>query len=441
MEPDAHAHSEDRHDSVTRSPFEMSARARLFLAAAWAVLACSLLIAALIPATGHSAVETFGQVLVPVSAGAWAAVQLSGGAKVWPVLVLTAVLTKSLVLAGLVPAGAAFAGLVAGASACALLVGRLRSVGYLAASALEKPVRPENGQGAAPTDRIARLLPVRSMGWLLGLTAVAVILFLANPGIDLRVSRAFFDPDAGFFLNDSAAMQSIRETYWTAVWVFTLTALVLWISALRQHFAVRAPAAVWAYAVTAMLGGPGLLSNLILKEYWGRARPADVVEFGGEATFSPALLISDQCARNCSFVSGEGSAIAMVAIVLGSLSWPWLRQRIWPVGVVGLLVAGFGIALRVVMGRHFLSDTVFAILFMALVAFVLFHLLRIGTARKSLTVNAVGADIALFVGYVTSFGRGATLAGDLRRALIFGFQIPAETVRMTLAFIFGGQAR
>ncbi|QLQ19882.1 MAG: phosphatase PAP2 family protein [Exiguobacterium profundum] len=53
--------------------------------------------------------------------------------------------------------------------------------------------------------------------------------------------------------------------------------------------------------------GTGVLVHGLLKAYWGRARPAQVTEFGGIAAFTPPWLISQECTRNCSFVSGEVS--------------------------------------------------------------------------------------------------------------------------------------
>ena len=63
--------------------------------------------------------------------------------------------------------------------------------------------------------------------------------------------------------------------------------------------------------------GPGLVVNGVLKAFWGRARPSQILEFGGAAQFTPPVQIADQCARNCSFVSGEASGVTMLAIAIG----------------------------------------------------------------------------------------------------------------------------
>ena len=47
--------------------------------------------------------------------------------------------------------------------------------------------------------------------------------------------------------------------------------------------------------------------NLVLKNFWGRARPNDVLELGGKEIFSPWYEMSNACLTNCSFVSGDAS--------------------------------------------------------------------------------------------------------------------------------------
>src|SRR5262249_59663963 len=56
------------------------------------------------------------------------------------------------------------------------------------------------------------------------------------------------------------------------------------------------------------LAGPGLIENSTLKQYWGRARPIEIRQFGGDAQFSRAGVPATQCRRNCSFPSGDAAA-------------------------------------------------------------------------------------------------------------------------------------
>ena len=101
--------------------------------------------------------------------------------------------------------------------------------------------------------------------------------------------------------------------------------------------------------------GLGLLAHGVLKENWGRARPVQVSQFGGEASFTPPWQPTSECRRNCSFVSGHaGTGFALIA--LGALATA-RRRRFWLVTgwSAGLLLG----ALRIAQGGHFLSDVLF----------------------------------------------------------------------------------
>jgi lipid A 4'-phosphatase len=99
----------------------------------------------------------------------------------------------------------------------------------------------------------------------------------------------------------------------------------------------------------------GLITNVILKDHWGRARPVQVSQFGGTATFTPVWVISDQCSRNCSFVGGDAS-FAFCALAPALLATR--RRKLWISAALGF---GTMISLgRIAAGAHFLSDCVIA---------------------------------------------------------------------------------
>jgi lipid A 4'-phosphatase len=235
---------------------------------------------------------------------------------------------------------------------------------------------------------LQRSVPLQILDYRRAAVAVSVAYGLALatfalwPGIDLAVSGWFYRPGEGFWLAADARLALVRAVIWnlsTAVAVGAAIALIL--AALRRPIpgfeARRAGFVFLLYAV-----GPGLIVNGLLKRYWGRARPADIVEFGGTRTFTPPWLPAHECSVNCSFVSGEGSAAAALMIVaLGFV--PYLRRRLpgWAFRVYlafAVLVPLTGIALRIVTGRHFLSDTVFAVLLVVTIALLLHRLLLAG---------------------------------------------------------------
>lgn len=219
--------------------------------------------------------------------------------------------------------------------------------------------------------------------WLALTTALTFALFSVWPQLDLAVSAQFFDAASRRFpLVDWALAESVRMAVWNISTAMVLSALGLaGVATLRRPRQVLGvPLRAWAYVVAVYaLGVGGLVENL-LKRGWGRPRPPQIAEFGGEAVFSPVNVLSGQCARNCSFVSGEvAGAVALalgVAVVLA-----WVGPRLPPVlsGLLRGLAFAMPVAVmaqRLVSGRHFLSDVLIAGLVTLLVAALLAPLFR-----------------------------------------------------------------
>ncbi|AWI81261.1 MAG: hypothetical protein CVU19_06040 [Betaproteobacteria bacterium HGW-Betaproteobacteria-13] len=198
-------------------------------------------------------------------------------------------------------------------------------------------------------------------------------LFLLWPEIDLRTSAAFYTESSGFWGERNAFVMALYRgipMMSNAIIIGLFIALFAYmfqrgLQGARRRIQV-------GYLITALILGPGLLIDVVLKDHWGRARPAKVTEFGGAATFSPAIIPSDQCGKNCSFVSGHASA-GFYFVSLGFLGGVAARRR-WTLIGLGLGgVFGFG---RVAQGGHFLSDIVFsfyATWFAAWLAWVIFR--------------------------------------------------------------------
>ncbi len=209
----------------------------------------------------------------------------------------------------------------------------------------------------------------RLLIWLLAATLLVSAVFIAFPGLDIAASTLFYRD--GFWLYKIPFLQTLRLALIWGMYVFALSVLAVFIIRLLRRQPVRA----WGFSVAVILVGPLGLVNGVFKTYWGRARPADVTIFGGDKTFTPAWIYTDQCDFNCSFTSGEGGAIATVALLAAFLAWPHLQRSGrrwlgWGLGALVVLTAG----LRVAVGQHFLSDTLLSILLCALVAVLLYPL-------------------------------------------------------------------
>lgn len=178
-------------------------------------------------------------------------------------------------------------------------------------------------------------------------------LFLLFPELDRTASAALYRPGQGFLLRGQAGFDFLHRHVGVLAWLTALAALAV---ALAGHWWGRL--APWRrpawFALLALLLGPGLLVNAVLKDHWGRARPAQTVEFGGQAQFTPAWVVSDQCDRNCSFVCGDASVgFGLVALAfIARRPRPWLLAGIAAGAALGLM--------RMAQGGHYLSDVVFA---------------------------------------------------------------------------------
>ncbi len=237
---------------------------------------------------------------------------------------------------------------------------------------------------------------------LLLATLLTSMVFVVFPQADLFISGLFASPDGGFPLAESGVLNTIREIFIVVMWLFIYAALLFMMCSILLHVPRNVPLRIWVYPVVVSLAGPLFLVNVILKNNWGRARPFRVEEFGGTLDFTPAYYLSDQCATNCSFTSGEGAAIATVTIVTGVLLWRTMRHSILLGALVPLFV--FGAGLRVAMGMHFISDTLLSALFCALIALFFFWIFDIGAHRQKLTWSNAKADFVNFGKFSRRFG-------------------------------------
>ena len=195
-------------------------------------------------------------------------------------------------------------------------------------------------------------------GWI-GLTLALLLawIFTVWPQLDLWASGLFHDANGGFIGDRFAPVRLIYHGIPTSGIAYAaIGLLVIVVSLWRRHpvggrWSRRLAALAWVSIL-----GSGLLVNAGLKEYWGRARPVQVAEFGGKQHFSAALMPTDQCHHNCSFVSGHATSgfILMAVGLMGSVATR--RRWLW----IGLAWGAVVSLARIAEGGHFLSDTLFA---------------------------------------------------------------------------------
>lgn len=182
---------------------------------------------------------------------------------------------------------------------------------------------------------------------------VFAALFLAFPELDRTASAPFYEPGRGFLLRGWPVFDFVHDYVGLLAWLAALAALLVAIASrwLARLAPWRRPA---LFMMAVLLLGPGLMVNTVLKDNWGRARPAATVEFGGGLQFTPAWVLSDQCPNNCSFVCGDAS----IGFAVAALAFVARRPRRWL--IAGLTVGGALGLMRMGQGGHFLSDVVFS---------------------------------------------------------------------------------
>ena len=227
-----------------------------------------------------------------------------------------------------------------------------------------------------------------SRGFLLSFTVLGLaltVLFAAYPSIDLQVAEWFFDPrSAKFPLSADYEWNLVRRVgNWVPFLLLAHVGFVLLRKLVFPSERMMIAPSVAFYLVASFLLGPGITSNLLLKETWGRPRPNGVQQFAGLADFQPWWRPSTACKRNCSFVSGEASA-AFWTVAPAGLAPTQMR----PVALGAAVIFGAAVgSLRIAFGRHFVSDVVFGGLITIGIVIALFQFLLKPLQRKDVLLE------------------------------------------------------
>lgn len=207
--------------------------------------------------------------------------------------------------------------------------------------------------------------------FVLFISMAMAIFFLAYPEIDPFFSSLFYDMGQGFFLRHHPFLTTIYHGVRYTTVILALSYILL----LILHFTRPHLLPAWLsrarilYLLLALALGPGLVVNTVFKDQWGRARPLQTEQFGGDKHFSPAFILTDQCEKNCSFVSGH--AAVGYYLYAFAFAFPLYRRLFIMLGTLGGL--GLGLA-RIMQGSHFLSDVMFSGVFVYFSCYLLYQL-------------------------------------------------------------------
>lgn len=212
-----------------------------------------------------------------------------------------------------------------------------------------------------------RLIPLLLLG-------VATLGLRFSP-VDMAVARSVFDPtlQQPWKWAWQLPWSKLYEYGVWPAWIMAVAGLILAAFAGQERFGRWRRAGLFLVLVTIL--GPGLIVNLALKPWYGRPRPRDLAEFGGQHQFVPVLTLRP-VERGTSFPSGH-AAMAFCLFTPAFLFANRSRAATLVFAAAGVLLGtAVGIA-RILQGAHFLSDIVWSAGVVYITALIMCRVLKL----------------------------------------------------------------
>jgi membrane-associated PAP2 superfamily phosphatase len=191
------------------------------------------------------------------------------------------------------------------------------------------------------------------------------------PELDLAVASYFFDPKRNIYAMRQWIILARDSGMWLVAGLVAPAAIAVGLKLLLPHRRMIIPGRAALFLIATLALGPGLVVNLIAKDYWGRPRPLQVQQMGGTDRFVAWWDPRGQCDSNCSFVSGDVSAGFWTMAPAALAPAPWR-----PLAYAAAIAFGSAIGvMRMLLGAHFFSDVVFAGLITFAIIWVTYNLL------------------------------------------------------------------
>lgn len=209
--------------------------------------------------------------------------------------------------------------------------------------------------------------------WTLIFLSMLVGVLFFDGSLDLKAGGSFYHPDQGMDSWPEQNRPMWLFFYHGAPW---LTGALLFLSLLSLIGALFKPEfkklrmqAIMIFMV--ILLGAGFIINGVLKPYWGRPRPREVQELGGNYEFKKFYQM-DLGAQGKSFPCGHCS----VGFTYGLFYWTQKRKN-RKSAILALVISLFlGLSMgmgRMAAGGHFLSDVLIAGLIVYWVCYLTYY--------------------------------------------------------------------
>ncbi len=195
------------------------------------------------------------------------------------------------------------------------------------------------------------------------------VIFILFPQIDIYFTNLFYTEGEGFFYLHSLPEFFLYKSVRYVLIVGYVLILFIWLyNRFTKKNIFDFTGKKLLYVLLVLILGSGLIVNALLKEHWGRARPSQTTNFGGDLHFTPAFVLSDQ--KGNSFSSGHTSgAFALLAFVMLAKR----RKAFWMTLVI---LYGSAVSMaRIVAGGHFLSDVFVSFFIMYITSKMLYYLM------------------------------------------------------------------
>ncbi|MDD7312867.1 MAG: phosphatase PAP2 family protein [bacterium] len=181
---------------------------------------------------------------------------------------------------------------------------------------------------------------------------IFLLLGILLASYDLKISSLFFEDGFHFFKGSPFVNFIDKGAEITVVLLYGYTGIE-WLRYKLNRITFMTSAKF--YFVTFCLGFWCFLIPYGIKNFFGRARPSQITNFGGGSTFSKAFEISNQCSADCSFISGHVAAVSW--LIAFCLILP--RKYRTPALIAAALIICCTAISRIMGGYHFISDVYF----------------------------------------------------------------------------------
>ncbi len=229
-------------------------------------------------------------------------------------------------------------------------------------------------------------------GFLLAASALVVALDL-----DRTVSAFFYSRTDAWYLGKRQPWRLLYEYGTLPGLALALGSLIGYLVCRLRNLSRRWRHGFLVVVLTTVIGAGGLV-NALLKPYWGRPRPSQTVEFGGTLTYRP-FYAPGEPGRGKSFPCGHCTmGFVFLSLLCFRRTAPALA---WSGAAAGILLGVLLSAARIVQGGHYLSDTLWSMGIICLVAVCLhFFVFRLPAAGDETAAPISRKTRALMIGGV-----------------------------------------